>query len=225
MKRLAEKYFSAISSAPLPPPVGHDEPKQTEERRVVLTDKAQPVVIVGWHIPAVSDPRYAAVKAAADLLGGGHYSRLYKALVKEQKLAVEAEMVTGQPGEKYPSLDMLFLVPAPGQDPEKVEQAAYAVIDQALTTQPFTAEELDGYKVRIRAEKIVAAEDNGQLAGELAQAQALHGGWHDFFREQERVQGLTTADLTGIVRDMLVKENRTVALIKNPPAAANEGGR
>lgn len=225
VKRLAEKYFSAISSAPLPPPVGHDEPKQTEERRVVLTDKAQPVVIVGWHIPAVSDPRYAAVKAAADLLGGGHYSRLYKALVKEQKLAVEAEMVTGQPGEKYPSLDMLFLVPAPGQDPEKVEQAAYAVIDQALTTQPFTAEELDGYKVRMRAEKIVAAEDNGQLAGELAQAQALHGGWHDFFREQERVQGLTTADLTGIVRDMLVKENRTVALIKNPPAAANEGGR
>lgn len=102
----------------------------------------------------------------------------------------------------------------------------YAVIDSALTSQPFTAEELAGYKVRVRAAKIGAVDDNSSLAGELAQAQALYGDWRDFFREQERIQSLTPADLTAALKAIYSKSNRTVAMIKNPPAtAANEGGR
>ncbi len=225
VKRLAEKYFGAVSDAPAPPPVDTVEPDQIAERRVILEDKAQPFVFVGWHIPAAWDPHYAACKAAADLLGGGTYARLYKALVKEQKIAVEVGMGTGEPGEKYPNLMLLYIVPASGQDPVKVEQEAYRVIGEATTTKPFTAEELAGYKVRVRSAKIGAVEDNGHLAGELAQAQALYGDWRDFFREQERVQSLTLEDVTAVLRDRLAKSNRTVALIQNPPAAAaNEGG-
>ncbi len=226
VRRLADKYFSALSDAPAPPPLDTVEPEQIAERRILLEDKAQPTVLVGWHIPAASDPSYAAYKAAADLLGGGNWSRLNKALVKEQKIAVQAFIGTGFPGEKYPNLFTLFLVPASGQDPEKVEQAAYQVIDETLNAKPFTADELAGYKVRVRAQKIGAVEDNSSLAGELAQAQALYGGWRDFFREQERVQSLKPADLTAALRAAIVKRNRTVAMIKNPAAAdANQGGR
>jgi len=226
VKRLAEKYFSAISDAPAPPPIDTVEPAQIAERRVTIEDRAQPFVIVGWHIPAVSDPDYAAWKAAADLLGGGRWSRLYKTLVKEKKIAVQAGCGTGEPGEKYPNLFMTFLVPASGQDPATVEQEAYRVIDEVLDEKPFTKEELDGYKVRVRAQKIAAVEDNGSLAGELAQAQALYGGWRQFFREQERVQALTPGDLVRVMRAGLVKSNRTVASIVNPPADADgKGGR
>ena len=226
VKRLAEKYFSAISDAPAPPPLDTVEPAQVGERRVTIEDKAQPFVFVGWHIPAATDPHYAAYKAAADLLGGGHYSRLYKALVKDQKVAVEVGVDTGLPGQKYPNLLMVYLVPASGQDPVAVEQAAYKVIEEATTTRPFTAEELDGYKVRMRASKIGTVEDNGELAGELAQAQQLYGSWREFFREQERLQGLRIEDLTAVMRESLVRSNRTVAMIQNPPApAAREGGR
>lgn len=226
VRRLADKYFAAISDAPAPPPLDTVEPQQIAERRVTIEDKAQPFVIIGWHIPAVSDPSYAAWKAAADLLGGGRWSRLYKSLVKEKKIAVQAGCGTGEPGEKYPNLFTLFLVPASGQDPATVEQEAYKVIDEALGAKPFTKEELDGYKVRVRAQKIGAVEDNGDLAGELAQAQALYGGWHEFFREQERVQSLTTADLAAVMRKGMVKSNRTVATIVNPPAADDaKGGR
>ncbi len=226
VRRLAEKYFSALSDAPAPPPLDTVEPQQIAERRIILEDKAQPTLVAGWHIPAASDPQFAAFKAAADLLGGGNWSRLNKALVKEQKVAVQAFVGTGFPGEKYPNLMIMFAVPASGQDPEAVEKAAYKVIDEALTTKPFTADELAGYKVRVRAQKIGAVDDNGNLAGELAQAQALYGDWRDFFREQERVQALTPQDLTNALKSVVVKNNRTVAMIKNPPAAsANEGGR
>ena len=226
VRQLAEKYFGAISDAPAPPPLDTVEPKQIAERRVILEDKAQPIVIVGWHIPAATDPAYPACKAAADLLGGGRWSRLYKTLVKEKKVCVQAGCGTGEPGEKYPNLFTLFLVPAKGQDPEAVEQAAYQVIEDAMTTKPLTAEELDGYKVRMRASKIGAVDENEGLAGELAQSQMLFGDWHEFFREQERLQSLKPADLTAAMKDVLVRSNRTVAFIKNPPAtAANEGGR
>jgi len=64
------------------------------------------------------------------------------------------------------------------------------VIEEAMTTKPFTQEELNGYKVRVRAAKIAAVEDNSNLSGELAQSQAILGDWREFFREQERVLAL-----------------------------------
>ena len=225
VKRLATRYFSALSDAPAPPPLDTVEPRQIAERRVLLEDKAQPFVFAGWHIPAASDPSYAAYKAAADLLGGGAYARLNKVLVKEKKIAVDTGMQTGTPGEKYPNLLLFYAVPASGTEAAAVEQEAYRVIDEAMTTKPFTAEELDGYKVRVRAAKIGTVEDNGRLAGELAQSQALYGGWREFFREQERVQSLRVEDLEAVLHEAIVKSNRTVALIQAPPAAAaTEGG-
>jgi predicted Zn-dependent peptidase len=98
-----------------------------------------------------------------------------------------------------------------------------------LSAHPFTQEELNGYKVRVRAQKIGSVESNGDLAGELAQAQALYGDWRDFFREQERVQSLRVEDLTEALRKALVRSNRTVAMMKAPAATAAaatpEGGR
>ena len=87
---------------------------------------------------------------------------------------------------------MLFIVPASGQDPEAVEQAVYGVLDSIADATPFTNEELAGYKVRMRAKKIEAVEDNGSLAGELAQAQDLYGDWHEFFREAGTRAGAET---------------------------------
>jgi hypothetical protein len=54
----------------------------------------------------------------------------------------------------------------------------------------------------------------------------LYGDWREFFREQERVQRLTPADVMSAMRESLVRTNRTVAFIQNPPdsAAAAGGG-
>jgi predicted Zn-dependent peptidase len=226
VKAVAEKYFGDLSDAPLPPPIDTVEPEQRAERRVILEDAAQPLVFIGWHVPAATDPRYPAYEALADLLGGGDWARLQKTLVKEKKIAVRIQCGTGFPGEKYPNQLVVLVVPASGQDPLKVEQAVYDALDEVRTTRPLTDEELAGYKVRVRADKIETATDNAQLAGTLAQAQALYGDWHEFFRGQERVQALTTADLMDALKRSLLRSNRTVGLIVNPaPAAAGQGGR
>ena len=184
------------------------------------------MMMIGWHIPAGDDPRYPAYEALASLLGGGDWARLNKALVKERKIAVQLEAFAGLPGEKYPTMLGLLVVPASGQDPLQVEQAVYGVMDSVLSVNPFTAAELDGYKVRVRAGNIARAEQNSSLTDALVRAQILQGDWREFFREQERVQALTVDDLMAAMKRSLVKSNRTVGLIVNPPKqASNEGGR
>jgi predicted Zn-dependent peptidase len=226
LQALGTKYFSGISDASAPPPVVTQEPEQQAERRVIFEDPAQPMIMIGWHIPAGDDPRFASYEALASLLGGGDWARLNKTLVKERKIAVQLQAFAGLPGDKYPSMLGILVVPATGQDPLQVEQAVYGVIDTVLNVSPFTAAELEGYKVRVRARNIGRAEGNSSLADALSRAQILKHDWREFFREQERVQALQVNDLLSAMRTSLIKSNRTVGLIVNPPKqASNEGGR
>lgn len=225
VRRVADRYWSTLSDAPPPPPIDTVEPEQKAERRVILEDAAQPVLAMGWHVPAGTDKRFPAYQALADLIGGGDHARLNKILVKEKKIATQLQCLAGFPGLRYPNQFIVFVVPAAGQDPLELEKLVYQALDEIQTSKPFTAEELEGYKVRIKAQKIAAAESNSSLCGELAQAQSLYGDWREFFREQERVQSLTPQDLLDAMKTTMVRSNRTVGMIVNPAQAANEGGR
>ena len=226
VRKDAEKYFGQLSDAPKPPPVDTVEPEQRAERRLILEDPGQPLLLLGWHIPAASDPRYPAYEALADLLAGGDYARLTKVLVKERKICTRIDAGPGFPGEKYPNLFVIFVEPAAGQDPAKVEQQVYSVLDEITTSRPFTSDELAGYKVRVRAGKIDAVEHNDQLAGELAHAQILYGDWREFFREQERIQRLEPKDLLDAMKRSMIPSNRTVAMIVNRSGqASNEAAK
>ena len=59
-KQVAQPYFGRLPDAPAPPPVDTVEPEQKAERRVILEESTQPKMLIGWHIPAASDPSYAA---------------------------------------------------------------------------------------------------------------------------------------------------------------------
>jgi predicted Zn-dependent peptidase len=230
VKRVAETYFADLSAAPPPPPLDTVEPEQKAERRILMEDAAQPFVIVGWHIPAATDPSFPAYQALASLLAGGDFARLNKVLVKERKVAVQVEAFAGLPGLKYPTMLGLFLVPAAGQDAEAVEREAHELIEEILASKPFTAEELEGWKVRSRAQAIGQAGNNQSLAGALVQAQILHGDWRDFFRQQERIQRLAVDDVMAAMKRSVHRMNRTTALIVPPrtvpaDAARAEGGR
>ncbi len=112
VKRLAEKYFAGIPSAPKPEPVETEEPPQRGERRVTIEDAAQPVVLIGYHQPNVNHADYAALEVISQIVGVGRTSRLYKDLVKDKKIAVSANARADS--SKYPSLFMFFVVPAKG---------------------------------------------------------------------------------------------------------------
>jgi predicted Zn-dependent peptidase len=120
IRKLATKYFSGIPSGPKPDPVETVEPPQSGERRVVLEDPSQPLIMIGYHRPSISHPDNPVFRAFAEIIGAGRTSRLQKSLVKDKKIAVSVEVRAG--GGKYPGLFTFMAVPAEGHTPEECER-------------------------------------------------------------------------------------------------------
>ena len=72
---------------------------------------------------------------------------------------------------------------------------------------------------------VQSAQSNDGLISELTQAQALYGDWREFFRNAQRAQALTLADLAGAMKSAIRANNRTVAMIVPPKTTAAGEGR
>ena len=86
------------------------------------------------------------------------------------------------------------------------------------------------YKTRTRADLLRGLADNQGLANALAATQARYGDWRELFRQLDRVDKVTKADIRRVANQTFVASNRTVAEIDtaapSAPAAAgkNQGG-
>ena len=220
---VVEKYFSAIPSHAKPDERTTAEPPEDAERRVVLFEQSQPVYIEGYHRPDYRDKDDAVYDALADLLSDGRTSRLYRSLVRDKKIASEAEGGTGFPGVKYPHLFYFFAAPMPGHSPEEVANAIHAEIDR-LKKEDISDDELKMIKTRARANLIRGLDSNEGLAQDLAIYQTLYGDWRELFRQVDRIDGVTKADIRRVANQVFVPTNRTVGIIENA-AAANGGAQ
>ena len=213
MKRLADTYFGRLSTAPKPEPVRTVEPQQEFERRVTVRLNAQRLFILGFHKPGTDDPDNAVYATLGSILSDGRSSRLDTALVQQKKLAVNAFGGPGFPGEKYPNLFLFGAFTAPGKTNEELEKAMLVEIER-LKTEPVTKEELDAVKTRFRAGLIKQFNDNTQMAGQLAEWQALTGNWKNLFLYLQRLEKVTPQDLQRVAKATFTPGNRTIAVIE-----------
>src|SRR5258706_13006461 len=94
---VVEKYFGRIPKGAPSEPNRTTEPKQTAERTVILREQSQPIYIEGYHRGAVSDPDSAIYDVIELLMSQGRTSRLYRSLVRDHKIAVQASGGSGLP--------------------------------------------------------------------------------------------------------------------------------
>jgi zinc protease len=90
---LAEKYFGNIPAGPPPKFADSAEPRQTEERRGDVVEKfgTLPAMAIGYVLPARRTPEWCAMALLDQALHGGRAGRVYRELVLEKQLAVEAD--------------------------------------------------------------------------------------------------------------------------------------
>jgi predicted Zn-dependent peptidase len=215
---IIEKYFGQIPSHAKPDERTTDEPPQDSERRVVLSEHSQPMYLEGYHRPSFRHKDDAVFDALADLLSEGRTSRLYRALVRDKKIASDAEGGTGFPGVKYPHLFWFFAQPMPGHTNQEVGDAIHAEIDR-LKTQDITDDELKMVKTRAKASLIRGLDSDEGLAEDLAIYQTLYGDWRELFRSVDRINAVTKADIRRVANEVFVPTNRTVGIIETVPAA------
>ena len=215
---LLEKYFGRLPAGPQPEPARTIEPQQKAERVVTLREASQPFYFEGYHRPDSRDPDDAVYNAISDVLSKGRTSRLYKSLVRDKKIAVFAQGFNGFPGDKYPHLFAFLNVPSAGHTPQEVGDAIHAELEK-LKNEEVTDEELQSVKTRAKADLIRQLADNQGLAFQLGTAQARYADWRQLFRDIDRIEKVTKADIRRVAGKTFVSTNRTVGMIESTQMA------
>ena len=93
---------------------------------------------MGWLTPPIFTDGDADATVAANILGGGRSSRLYKALVYDQQIA---QSVTVQQNSLIlGSMFTIEVIARPGKTPEQIEAAINAELEKFRTAGPEPAE-------------------------------------------------------------------------------------
>jgi predicted Zn-dependent peptidase len=216
---IMEKYFGRLPKAPQPDPLRTVEPPQRSERSVVLRETSQPFYLEGYHRPAATDPDNATFDVISMLMSSGRTSRLYKSLVRDKKIAVNASGFNGFPGDKYPNLFAFFAVPSAGHTATDVAAPIHAEVDR-LKTEDVAADELQSVKTRVRAGLLRELDSNSGMALQLAQYQTLYGDWRELFREVDRIDKVTPQDVKRVAAATFTPDNRTVATVESTKGGA-----
>jgi zinc protease len=140
VKPLVEKYFGPLKSGAEVPHVTVATPAIATERRKVVEDNVQlPRVYMAWLTSPIFKPGDAEADIAANTLGGGKSSRLYKKLVYEKQLALDVE--ADQQSLMLKSVFQITATARPGVKPEDLEKAINEELDAFRANGP-TAEEM-----------------------------------------------------------------------------------
>ena len=167
VKALAEKTYAKVPRVvDVAPRVRPQEPTPVAPRTVMLADPrvAQPSMQRSYLVPSYTRSRNdaAALEVLAHILGSGATSRLYRALVVDQRVATNA-------GGFYQGSALddtrfgVYAVPQPGIPFATVE----AAIDDVIATvieKGVDAEELDRAKTRMIADAVYAQDNQAALA-------------------------------------------------------------
>ncbi len=221
---LLEQYFGRIPARPAPLPLRSVEPPQGVEKTVVLRHPAQPMYLEAYHKPAITHPDQAVYMAIDDILSNGRTSRLYRSLVRDQRLAVAVRSFTGLPGDKYPGLWLVLAVPARGVSLDQVQQAIRSEITR-LRDEDVSDAELARFRTRTRAELVRSLDDASGLAEQLAEHQRLFGDWRMLFRSLEQLAAVTKADIRRVAQQTFMDSNRIVGKVESDPAAGRPGAQ
>jgi predicted Zn-dependent peptidase len=220
---IVEKYFGRIPSRPKPDEYATVEPPQNAERRVVLEEASQPLYLEGYHRPSYLSPDDAVYDAIADLMSEGRTSRLYRALVRDKKIAADSEGFSGLPGNKYPHLFAFYAFPLPGHKPEEMAEAIHVEIEK-IKKEDISDEELKMIKTRAKANLIRSLGSNEGLASSLALYQTRYDDWRELFRSVDRIDKVSKADIRRVASQTFVPTNRTVGIIETKNPASQQGG-
>jgi predicted Zn-dependent peptidase len=220
-----ERYFGDI---PAGPPVSRREvwiaPRSSSTRDLMQDRVAQTRIMRSWNVPPFGSDAAQQLAIAADVLGGGKTSRLYKRLVYDEKLAssvsasVEAFEIAG-----------LFVIQAdlqPGADAARVE----AIVDeetQRLIAEGPRADELQRAKIGYASGLIRGAERIGGFSGKsslLAECAVFTGDPGCTAKGLATVERATATDVQSAARTWLAQGDYTLTIEPYPQYKTVAGG-
>jgi predicted Zn-dependent peptidase len=210
--KLADTYFSRVPSGPRPEPVRTKEPEQWGERRVAVSAKSQPFLLIGYHVPDARNKDSRAIEAMANILGQGRSSRLYTTLVKDKKIAAMVQAMSGFPSDKFPNLFAVIVMPAAGKTAAECQAAVEEELEK-IKKDAVTEDELTKFKRSSIKSALAQLRSNTNMAALLTYADVVLGDYGKAFDQIDEIKALTAEDIKRVANQYLIKTNRTIGEI------------
>ena len=211
-----EKAFGSYPKGAMPNQERDKDPPQNGERRIFVKKEAQlPYLVMGYHVPKLSDPDSYVLEVIEVILSGGKSSRLYQSLVREKRLVLSADadhsLLSRDPSLFYISADLL-----PGKDMAEVEKALDKEIER-LQREPVGERELEKAKNQLEATFVYGQDSIFYQAMLLAQHEiALN--WSAIDDYIPSIRKVSAEDIQRVAKQYLIPDNRTVGiLVPLPP--------
>ena len=219
-KASVAKYFNDIprggKDIPRPTVV---EPPQTKEIRDDVFDNIQlPAVIEGYHVPAQGTDDAYALDMLSIVLSGGQSSRIYRALVDEQKKAVQAGAFPFT--SEDPGLYIVYGIANLGVNVDDLEKSIDVEIEKVKND---LIDEKEFQKIRNQIESQFV-QQNSSMAGiaeRLADYHVYYKNTNLINTEIDRYMKVTREDIQRVAKKYLNNENRVV-LHYLPKSAQNK---
>jgi zinc protease len=183
-----------------------------------VTTTPLPAVVVTYHVPKAGQADTYALQVAGNILSAGESSRLYKRMVYEKQMALQAggqSVLLEDPGVFF-----FFAILQGGQKPEDGEKELLAAVDR-LREEPVSAVELVKSKNQLISELIFGRQTVQAKADAIGYASVILGDRSLVNRELAELQKVTAADVQRMARTYFTPENRTVVYML--PESMREG--
>jgi zinc protease len=212
VKASVEHYFGGLQGRPVPRTDFYDvEPPQTGERRFVLHRQVSaPSLLIAWHALGIRDSGRFAGDVLGGVLGGGRNSRLYRTLVLDSALAVDASAANNY--EVDPGLFIISVTPKAESLVPRIERIVEHEIDQLRNEAP-TDREMQQVKNSTVAGFVFSLDDISNIALVLCGNQATAGTWRVFETYPDDIARVTGEQVRDFCRTYLNPDNKTVGLM------------
>jgi zinc protease len=213
-----ERYFGRIPASPAIPPLADMSlpPILGTETREIVEDRVPlPRHFFGFRAPALGDPRLDALEIAGQILAGGKGSRLYRRLVREERIAQDVSFFAlGLIGGASILAGQATVLP--GVDPAVVERAFEEEVER-LGCEPVTDDELARAHALIETFELEALQRVDERADRLSMYATLLDDPDMINRQLGRYLAVGAADIQAAAAAVLRPDNR--AVITFMPAA------
>ena len=181
-----------------------EEPKQSAPQvREVMANVPVPAIFIAFRTPARLHPDFYPVDLLSDILAQGHSSRLYRRLLKEQKLFSQIDAYVT--GNVDPGLLVIEGRPAEGVSIQQAQEAIWAELD-LLKKEPVALRELQ--KIQHRFESTVVFAETSALNKAQNMAFYEHLDRAELMNEEVDIYlGVTPEDMHRSAIDLFQPDN------------------
>uniref|UniRef100_UPI0025BE974E M16 family metallopeptidase n=1 Tax=Brevundimonas sp. TaxID=1871086 RepID=UPI0025BE974E len=206
-----DQYFGPLTNPSRPLPVNNvrePEPTAPRETTFYAPNVPLPAVVLAWPAVRYDDPDRAALTVLDGILSTGESSRLYQALIYDQKIATQAS--SSLDASQQAGAVVTYAIMAEGETPE-AGLASLRAEAARLRDAPVTEAELTEAKNELVAGALRDRETVEDRASALGWSLINTGDAAAAEREVAALQAVTAADIQRVARRYLT-DQRSIAI-------------